>query len=119
MSKPKGKYVSIDPNNPEALGICDKTGFVFNRSQLVPQMEWIGNSLQPTGFLVSKKFADTPNEQRRVSILKEDPVPVKNPRLPQEKGFFTTPPQPISAAQRLENIRKYGNCQQPKGKEND
>ncbi len=107
MTQHKGKYVTIDIDKPEALGVCDKTGLVFNRSDLVQQMEWRGNSLQPTGFLVGKPFEDKPNEQGRTPVLREDPVPVKNPRFPQEKGFFTEPPQPIPNAERLEKLQKF------------
>jgi len=80
MSNPKGKHVIIDPDNPVALGICDATGFVFKRTDLVKQMEWRGNSLKWTGFLVGKPYVDKPNEQLRTPLLKPDPVPVKDPR---------------------------------------
>jgi len=81
--RPKGKHVQIDPSNPKALGICDYTGFVFNRNDLVRQMEWRGNALVWTGFYVGKPYIDKPNEQLRPPILPPDPVPVKEPRLPQ------------------------------------
>lgn len=81
--RPKGKHVSIDPSYPQALGICDKTGFVFNRKDLIRQMEWRGNALVWTGFYVGRCYADTPNEQLRNPILPPDPVPVAEPRLPQ------------------------------------
>ncbi len=81
--RPHGKHVVIDSDNPEALGICDKTGFVFKRKDLVGQMEWRGNALVYTGFLVGRPYVDTPNEQLRPPILPPDPVPVMMPRLPQ------------------------------------
>jgi hypothetical protein len=77
---PKGKFVSIDTDNPEALGICDYTGFVFPRKDLVRQMEWRGEDLVWTGFYVGRPFADKPNEQNRTPILPPDPVPVLEPR---------------------------------------
>lgn len=83
ISKYKGKRVRIDPNNPEALGICDYTDFVFNRSDLVKQMEWRGNNLVWTGLMVGKPYVDVPNEQNRPPLVKNDPRPVKNPRVPQ------------------------------------
>lgn len=107
MRKSKGKYVHIDVNKPEAVGACDKTGFIFNKSDLVQEVEWRGNSLQPTGFLVGKPFVDKPNEQGRTPLLREDPVPVKNPRPPLEKGFFTEPPPPLSNEERLANLRAF------------
>ena len=86
--RPKGKHVSIDQTNPEALGICDYTGFVFKRKDLVRQMEWRGNALIWTGFLVGRPYVDTPNEQLRPPILPPDPVPVKLPR-PQQLDAIT------------------------------
>lgn len=81
--RPKGKYVSIDFNNPQAVGICDYSGFVFNRRDLERQMEWRGDRLVWTGFYVARRFMDKPNEQLRPPILMPDPVPVLWPRLPQ------------------------------------
>lgn len=81
--RPHGKHVFIDSDNPEALGICDKTGFVFLRKDLVMQMEWRGNAIVPTGFLVGRPYVDQPNEQLRPPLLPPDPVPVMMPRLPQ------------------------------------
>lgn len=80
--KYKGKYVTIDKDNPDALGICDDSGFVFNHKDLVKQMEWRGNNLVWTGFLVGRPYLDVPNEQNRPPLTKDDPRPVKNPRLP-------------------------------------
>lgn len=80
---PKGKHVTIDESAPEAVGICDYTGFVFLKKDLVKQMEWRGNALVWTGFLVGRPYLDTPNEQFRPPILPPDPVPVEFPRLPQ------------------------------------
>lgn len=78
----KGKHVEIDPDNPEALGICDYTGFVHLRRDLVKQMEWRGNALEWTGLYVGRDYADVPNEQLRPPILPPDPVPVIEPRPP-------------------------------------
>jgi hypothetical protein len=75
-----GKHVTIDTDNPEALGICDYTGFVFMRKDMVRQMEWRGNDLVWTGFYVGKPYADKPNEQNKTPILPPDPRPVIDPR---------------------------------------
>ena len=80
MSYPKGKHVIIDPDHPKALGICDATGFVFRHCDLVKQMEWRGNALTWTGFMVGKPYVDTPNEQLRVPLLRPDPIPIALPR---------------------------------------
>lgn len=79
---PKGKYVHTNNDFPEALGICDYTGFRFNHNDLVKQMEWRGNALVWTGFMVGRPFVDVPNEQARPPILPPDPVPVRLPRPP-------------------------------------
>lgn len=79
----KGRHVTIDEQNPQALGICDYSGFVHNRKDLIRQMEWRGNRLVWTGFYVGKTYSDKPNEQLRVPILPPDPVPVRDPRLQQ------------------------------------
>lgn len=93
--RPHGKHVSVDSENPLALGICDKTGFVFRRIDLVRQMEWRGNALVWTGFLVGRSYVDQPNEQLRPPILPPDPVPVQWPRLQQPTAVYwgnqTTP----------------------------
>ncbi len=84
--RPKGKHVRISQSAPQALGICDYTGFVFNRKDLVRQMEWRGNALVWTGFLVGIPYVDEPNQQLRPPILPPDPVPVMYPRLPFESN---------------------------------
>lgn len=82
--RPKGKHVGgVDPSHPEALGICDYTGFVHFRKDLIRQMEWRGNRLVWTGFLVGRDYLDKPNPQLKPPILKPDPVPVRDPREPQ------------------------------------
>ncbi len=79
----KPRHVTIDPQHPEALGLCDDSGFVFNHKDLVKQMEWRGNRLQWTNRLVGRPFLDQPQEQFRSPVIKADPFPVKDPRLPQ------------------------------------
>lgn len=78
--RPKGKYVTIDEDAPEALGICDYSGFVFKKSDLVRQMQWRGNRLSWTGFLVGRPFVDEPNPQLKPPVLAPDPIPVLDPR---------------------------------------
>lgn len=94
--RPHGKHVRIDVDNPDALGICDYSGFVFNRRDMVRQMDWRGNALVWTGFYVGACYADVPNEQARPPILPPDPVPVKYPRLKQpQTQTFSDNPYPI------------------------
>ena len=80
--KYKGKYVRIDPKNPNALGVCDDSGFVFNHKDLCKQMEWRGDNLVWTGLMKGRPYLDVPSEQNRPPKVNRDPIPVANPRLP-------------------------------------
>ena len=71
----------IDPDNPISAAVCDATGFVTSRSDLVKQYQYRGNQLVWTGFLVDKHFVDVPNPQLMNPVLPPDPVPVKQPRV--------------------------------------
>jgi len=77
-----GKYVVVKPRSRQAFGICDRTGYLFDRKDLVKQMKWAGNKLVWTGFWVGKPFVDSPNPQSRSPVLGPDPVPVPFPRPP-------------------------------------
>jgi len=100
--KGKPRYVKIDPHHPQALGVCDESDFVFNRKDLVKQMEWRGNRLVWTGFYKGKPFVDQPQEQLRSPAVKADPYPVKEPRLPQpDSDFYTLQENPVSQPQIL------------------
>lgn len=91
-SRWKGKYVKIDPKNPNALGQCDESGLTFNHKDLVKQMEWRGDNLVWTGLMVGRPYLDVPNEQNRPPLVKDDPRPVKNPRPPLP---YTDPEYPV------------------------
>ena len=80
LSRSQGKYVKVDFQHPEPIGICDYSGFAFNRSQLNKQMEWRGDNLVWTGFMVGTPFLDEPSPQNRPPVVKNDPKPVKNAR---------------------------------------
>jgi len=82
VNKWKGKHVIINPEKPSALGVCDDSGFDFNHKDLVKQMEWRGNNLVWTGLMVGKPYLDIPQEQNRPPLVKADPKPVKDARLP-------------------------------------
>ena len=100
----KGKYVSIDPDNPSALGVCDESGFVFNHQDLVKQMEWRGNNLVWTGLMVGPPYLDKPSQQNRPPIVKGDPKSVKNPRLP--KDYTSPDANPVLPNKELEQKLK-------------
>lgn len=83
MGRWRSRYARINPRNPganDALGVCDRSGFVFNHSDLIRQMEWRGNNLVWTGLLVGRPFLYEPNEQERPPIVDSDPKAVMNPR---------------------------------------
>lgn len=90
LKNPKPRYVKIDKNNPTPIGVCDDSDFVFNKEDLVPQMEWRGDRLVPTGFLRGKPFLDEPQPQLKTPEIKADPYPVKDPRPPQPSsdGYY-------------------------------
>lgn len=135
--RPKGKNVThIDEWAPQALAICDRTGFIFKRKDLVRQLEWRGNRLEWTGLLVGRPYLDEPNEQLRPPPLKPDPVPVREPRLPQGTlivweyvtspvweetnfilwenwGTFVDGFPALTPAQRLSNLQSGGYVQYP------
>lgn len=103
----KGKYIKIDINKPSALGVCDESGLDFNNKDLVKQMEWRGNNLVWTGLMVGKPYLDKPSEQNRPPIIKDDPKPTTNPRLP--KNYTDPESNKVSSnndlIEKLTNIR--------------
>ena len=74
----RGSYVRKGSTEP--VGVCDFSGFWFSHSDLVKQMEYRGNSLVWTGFMVGRPFVDIPNQQARPPLVKADPKVVINPR---------------------------------------
>jgi hypothetical protein len=76
---PKG-HARLDPQRPAAFAICEKCGFLYNHRDLRWDMQWRGNKLEKTGFLVCPACEDVPNQTLRPKVLPPDPVPVLNPR---------------------------------------
>lgn len=102
--KYKGKYVDINPDNPDALGICQRSGFIFNHKDLVKQMVWSGNTKVWTGLMVGKPFEDVLNQQNRPPTVKPDPVPIKDARPPMDCPDVL----PYEALERTLNNHKWG-----------
>lgn len=71
----------IDPDNPRAVGVCDRCGQLYNLNRLAPQYQWAGNSLIWLGILVCPRCLDIPSEQLRTIRLPPDPTPVYNARV--------------------------------------
>ena len=88
----KGKRYKVDIRSPKASAICDKTLIVMRHCDMVKQMEYYGDSLQWTGYMVGKWYADKPNPSLRPTNLKPDPVPVEDPR-PLQQGQDSPPSQ--------------------------
>lgn len=80
VSRWKSKNLVIDPNDPNGMGVCDRSGFIFNRKDLVEQKEWRGNRLVGTNMFVGPQYLDTPQQQNRPPLVKADPIPLKKPR---------------------------------------
>ncbi len=76
----RGRIPVVDPDHPEAWGKDDITGLPVMHTDMIKQMEYIGNGLAWTGFMVHHKDADQPNPQLIPPRLKPDPLPIDNPR---------------------------------------
>lgn len=87
-----GKYSSPDRTNPEAIGRCDYSGLMFAHSELERQMEYRGRALVWTGYLVARRFLDTPNAQNLAPLITLDPVPIPDARPDNVFGVITPPP---------------------------
>lgn len=83
----------INPAAPEAVGICDRCGKLYNLRALRWQMQWMGTSVQNLHLRVCNTCYDIPNEQLRTLILPPDPMPVMDARTEpytiDEKNFLT------------------------------
>tara|TARA_B100001059_G_C17506245_1_gene413502 strand:- start:239 stop:553 length:315 start_codon:yes stop_codon:yes gene_type:complete len=80
MSYARGKY---------AFGYCDKTGFRYPLSDLVPEF----NNGVKTGFLVGRDVVDPDQPQNFLGRVKiNDPQSLRNPRpdtsLQESRGLF-------------------------------
>lgn len=67
--------------NVDPWGRCDISGLPTMHADLVKQMDYFGETLQWTGYMVRREFYDEPNPQKIPVRLKPDPVPVRNPRI--------------------------------------
>lgn len=93
--RPHG-HASVDATSPEAWGVCDRDGMVYNLNKLKWQFYWRGPRLQNVWLRVCERCLDKPNEQRRPIILPPDPVPVYQPR---PENFTLEDAGSISAAE--------------------
>jgi hypothetical protein len=63
-----------------ALGQCDISKFVVYKDDMVPYLEYAGNSMYNTGILAHKMFVDEPQPANLSPRILLDPEPVMNPR---------------------------------------
>lgn len=76
----KGKYTRMNPSKPRGIGTCDYSGLMVRHENMIQQFQYRGNGLVWTGFWVNPKFADKPNPQDLIPIIRLDPVPLQNAR---------------------------------------
>lgn len=77
--RPHGR-ARVSQSNPQAFGICDRCGFLYNRTDLQWQFDWAGASLINRRILVCDRCNDDQQQQLRAIVLPADPVPIVNPR---------------------------------------
>lgn len=77
--RPHGR-ARVSTRSPQAFGICDRCGFLYNHNTLRWQYDWRGASIQNTRQLVCRTCLDRPQEQLRALVVPADPMPIQNPR---------------------------------------
>ena len=70
----------LDEENPQAWGICDRCGTLYNLRDLNWQYEVNGLTTINTGFRVCEPCTDNLNYQFQNIPLPADPVPTRNAR---------------------------------------
>lgn len=73
-------HARVNPRAPDAFAVCDRCNRLWNKRDLIWEMQWRGPRLMKTGFLVCQPCLDVPQQQLRPRILPTDPVPILNPR---------------------------------------
>jgi hypothetical protein len=78
--RPHG-HAKISSRAPQALAICDRCGFMYNKGDLQWQWDWQqGPRLFNLRIQVCRTCLDVPQESGRTIRLPMDPVPVADPR---------------------------------------
>src|SRR5215472_11612566 len=93
MARPHGR-ARVSQRFPEAWGVCDRCGALYNHNVLTWQFDWTGPRLQNKRILVCQSCIDQPFEHNRTIILPPDPIPIANPR-PEP---YTRDMNPVSGA---------------------
>lgn len=70
----------VSMRSPQALAVCERCSFTYNRVDLSFQFQWSGEKLQNLRILVCRRCLDTPQIALKTIIIPPDPLPVYNPR---------------------------------------
>jgi hypothetical protein len=73
-------HAQVNPSNPQAFGICDECGFLYNLNKLRYQYQWAGPKIINLRFRVCPTCYDEPSHRNYPFALPPDPVPVVDPR---------------------------------------
>lgn len=85
---------SINSQRPEAFGVCDKCGFMFNHKELSWDYDWRGPRLQNLRTLVCRACQDVPQANgQKTFILPPDPPSIANAR----PEYYVPANNPLSA----------------------
>lgn len=74
------KHYRVNPNSPQAKGVCDRCKFPYRLDDLNYQMEYRGAALVNTRRRVCESCMDVPNTQLAARRIPPDPLPVVDPR---------------------------------------
>lgn len=80
MSYRSHGHTRVNSRFPQAAGVCDRCGRMWNHKDLSFQFDWRGEQLFNLRILVCQPCYDTPQEQLRARILSPDPLPIYNAR---------------------------------------
>jgi hypothetical protein len=76
---PSGR-ARVSMRSPSAIGVCQRCGMWYQRSELVPQYEWSGVKLQNLELYVCTRTChDKPQTQLKTIIIPADPLPIYRP----------------------------------------
>lgn len=86
-----GKYTKQNRRNPRGLGVCDYSGLMVRHADMIRQLEYRGTGKVWTGYWVNPKFADVPNPQNLIPLIRLDPIPLDHARPDPEVYDVTVP----------------------------
>src|SRR5271166_5678414 len=78
--RPHPKRTTLNIDQPDPWGTCDRSGFIGDHSRMKFQFQWAGSALINTGILVHPDQYDVPSDFLRTLIIPPDPDPLFNAR---------------------------------------